>query len=79
MSRTYHFPRLWSTFCNAFGLQLDKKRILIVIMSAMTGIYTMKQGKRAKGRSPMKLYKYFKHQKGIFEVYLTHEPLLTSH
>lgn len=48
-------------------------------MSAMTGIYTMKQGKRAKGRSPMKLYKYFKHQKGIFEVYLTHEPLLTSH
>lgn len=45
----------------------------------MTGIYTMKQSKRAKERSPVKVYKYFKYQKGIFEVYLTDEPLLTSH
>lgn len=50
MSWTYHFPRLWCTFCYAFGLQLDKKRILKVIMAAMTGIYTMKQRFKQKGR-----------------------------
>lgn len=60
MSWTYHFPRLWCTFCYAFGLQLDKKRSLKVIMSATTSIYTMKQSKRAKESGPTQVYERHK-------------------
>lgn len=66
---TYHVPRLWCTFCNAFGLQSDKKRILKVIKSARQASTKLYRG---KGKQPGDIYEYFSYQKGIFKVYWAH-------